>query len=395
MKRKPVTLLAFNWTARPDLKFEVSWQHSTPGKRRLQRRFATKTEAQTFYAEKLREITNTGRREAGLPDEWIRDAAWARTQLAPAGVGLRAVVADYMRRHSLAARSVSLREAVDSYLEHRDRSELAPRSLADVRVRLPRFVADMPADARVSDIEKSDVQQWLAGLNVAAQTRKNFQRVLHTFFEWSAEKGYSEGNAATMKRAAGKRAKIATRPVEIFTPAELRVILETCPPEILAFHVLGAFCGLRSAELERLDWQDVDFLRGHVAISPEQSKTAARRFVPLPEAAKQWLQPIAKTSGPISPENAQNWLCRAFHRELKTKHGLEWKDNGLRHSFASYALALHEDAPKVSLWLGHKSPNLIFQHYRERATKQDAQSYFDTAPNTTAKIIRFKRTKAA
>ena len=395
MKHKPVTLRAFNWTARPALKWEVSWPHSTPGKRRLQRRFESKTSAQAFYAEKLREVTNTGRREAGLPDEWLRDAGWARVQLAPAGVGLREVVADYLRRHSLAARSIALSDAVEEYLEARESNGLAPRSLADARARLRRFVADMPEGCRASDVEKRDVEDWLAGLKLAPQTQRNFQRVIHTLLQWTAGRGYSEGNAAALGRATTKRAKIAARPVQIYTPAELRLILDNCPPPLLPFMVLGAFCGIRTAEIERLDWQDVDFLRGHVAVSPEQSKTAARRFVPLPDAAKEWLAPVAKTSGLLAPKKVTTWLRNKFHRELETAHGLEWKDNGLRHSFASYALALHEDAPRVSLWLGQASPSVVFRHYRERATKQDAQAYFDTAPSGGAKVIQFTNTNAA
>lgn len=383
MKRKLVTLRPFKWEARPSLKWEVTWPNSTPGRRRLQRRFTAKTAAEKFYAEKLREVTNTGRREAGLPDEWVRDAAWARTQLAPVGVALREVVADYMRRHALASRSAGLHDAVEDYLAYRERDGLAPRSLGDARVRLRRFVADMPADCKISDIEKRDVEDWLMGLNVAAQTAKNYKRVLHTFFEWTAKRGYNEGNAAALGRAAGKRAKLAVRPVQIFTPAELRTILANCPTEILAYHVLGAFCGIRAAELERLDWQDVDFLRGHVAVSPEKSKTASRRFVPLPETAKQWLQPVAKSTGPLAPANVATWHCRDFHRTLESEHGLKWKPNGLRHSFASYALALHEDAPRVSLWLGQDSPGIVFRHYRERATVADAKAYFDILPMDT------------
>ncbi|WP_029190634.1 tyrosine-type recombinase/integrase [Verrucomicrobium spinosum] len=379
MPKAPVSLHEFTWEARPDLKWEVRWKHPQPGKDRLRRRFPTHKAAKDFFDEKMREVLNRGRRGAGLPEEWVRDATWAWEQLEPVGADLRTVVADYLRRHNLTQRSVNLKDAAESYLEAREGNHLAPRSLGDVRARLRRFYGDMPADCRVSDLERSDVRSWLEGLGLAAQTQRNFQRVLHTFFEWGKERGYCEENPAAIPRANTKRNKTAARPVEIFTPAELRLILETCPQELLAFHVLGAFCGIRTAELERLKWSDVDFERALVSVSPEQSKTAARRFVPLPDAAKMWLLRIEDRGGAVTRHGLESHASRQFRIAL-AKKGLPWKQNGMRHSFASYALALHEDAPKVSLWLGQSSPGVVFRHYRERATKTDAQAYFNTSP---------------
>ncbi|QIF01641.1 tyrosine-type recombinase/integrase [Roseimicrobium sp. ORNL1] len=389
-----VTLSPYKVTGRPQ-KWQVAWPNPEPGKPRLRKRFISKTDAKQFKSEKDVEILNDGREVAGLPDSWTRDAAWARKQLEHAGVTLRHVVEDYLHRHRVAQRSTGLKDAVEDYLEARENDGLAARSLGDARARLRRFYGDMPTDAKVSDVQKRDMEDWLAGLKVAAQTKRNFQRVLHTFFQWAEGRGYCQENPAALKRATTKKAKTAVRPVQIFTPGELRTVLENCPREILAFHVLGAFCGIRSAELERLDWADVDLKRGQVAVSPEQSKTASRRFVPVPEAARQWLAAVAEQSGPVTPHNAVMWLCRQFHRDLVKHHNLEWKDNGLRHSFASYSLAMHEDAPRVSLWLGQMSPSVVFRHYRERATKEDAEAYFAVVPaNEPGNVVAFSERAA-
>ena len=61
----------------------------------------------------------------------------------------------------------------------------------------------------------------------------------------------------------------------------------------------------------------------------------------------------------------------------KTK--FKWKRNGLRHSFCSYRLAITQDAAKTSLEAGN-SPQMIFRHYRELTTEDEAKEWFAIMP---------------
>ena len=61
--------------------------------------------------------------------------------------------------------------------------------------------------------------------------------------------------------------------------------------------LLGGFCGLRSAEIERLRWEDVNLEAGHVVLAASASKVKGRRIVPLPDCAKTWLAPYAGRTG--------------------------------------------------------------------------------------------------
>jgi hypothetical protein len=83
-------------------------------------------------------------------------------------------------------------------------------------------------------------------------------------------------------------------------------------------------------------------------------------------------------------------------RDLHTTSGVERKDNGLRHSFASYHLALHEDAPKTALQIGHQSPAVLFEHYRELTAPEEALRYWNIRPRTApANVVAFGRQEAA
>lgn len=56
--------------------------------------------------------------------------------------------------------------------------------------------------------------------------------------------------------------------------------------------------------------------------------------------------------------------------------------NCLRHSFATYHLALHRDATKTAYLLTHSKPTMLYQHYAGRATKAEAEAYFAITPSS-------------
>ena len=53
--------------------------------------------------------------------------------------------------------------------------------------------------------------------------------------------------------------------VQIFTPTEMRKLLAAASNEFLPRIVLGAFAGLRSAEIKRLTWDDIRLVGIHAA----------------------------------------------------------------------------------------------------------------------------------
>ena len=76
--------------------------------------------------------------------------------------------------------------------------------------------------------------------------------------------------------------KLIDRPPEIFTVDELRALLEAAQrtqPSVVPMLAIGAFAGLRDAEIKRLDWNEVDLSRGHIEVKVAKAKSARRRTV--------------------------------------------------------------------------------------------------------------------
>ncbi|MEO6739744.1 MAG: site-specific integrase [Chthoniobacteraceae bacterium] len=135
--------------------------------------------------------------------------------------------------------------------------------------------------------------------------------------------------------------------------------------------VIGAFSGIRSAEIERLDWCDILWDRGYIEIKAAKAKTKARRLVPLLPNLRAWLEPMRKDEGAVC--KCPNTSTRLNY--IGEKAGFGWRQNALRHSFASYRLAAVQDAPKVALEMGN-SPQMLFKHYSELVTPDAATAWF-------------------
>jgi integrase len=141
---------------------------------------------------------------------------------------------------------------------------------------------------------------------------------------------------------------------------------------------IGAFAGLREAEIKRLDWAEIDQRRGHIEIKSSKARSARRRIVEMQPNLCDWLRPYAGMTGAVVPVNARKKLDA-----IRKDAGLtRWPKNGLRHSFASYRLAATHDAPRVASELGHTSPQVLYSTYRELVLPEEAERYWKIAPQS-------------
>lgn len=386
IEKTKVTLKPFKSKHHPALKWVVYWPAAEPGKPRMSRRFKTKTEAESFRLEKEIQVTNEGRKAGAIRERIFSEAVWCVEQLDGYGVSLRDVVTDYLARHEKAKNSIRIDDAIYEFIDTKTAAGKSARYLQDLRSRCNRF-GDEFGERTMADIDVATVESWLEGLKVSAVTRNNFRRVLSVFFGWGVKRGFCVSNPV----AEAERAKEVAERVEIFTAGDLRMILSAAPNDVLPFLAIGAFAGLRSEEIRRLRWEDIDFLNGRIDVSAKVAKSAAHRYVPIRDSLKAWIQPVAKASGKVCTANIYKKLS-AFRSELaEGKEGerppLEWKQNGMRHSFASYALAETGNAGQVALWLGHDSNKMIFKHYRERVTAEAAADWFAVLPSDESKVV--------
>jgi integrase len=183
--------------------------------------------------------------------------------------------------------------------------------------------------------------------------------------------------------------------IQIFTPEELVRILSTAREELIPWLAIAAFAGLRSSEIQRLDWSEISLTgdaEPHILVKSSKAKTGSRRLVPVSDNLARWLARCAKSEGRVSAFDNMSkqidWLVADMNRDHE-KRGLKkfaWKRNAMRHSFISYRLAIIKVTGQVALEAGN-SPQMVFKHYRQLVTEKAAQQWFGIAPQSAENVI--------
>ena len=347
--------------------------------------FKTRNEAD---AERLRQKTLLERhsREAiGLSQRELSDLVTARDKIAKYGetindaVEFRVDHLERVRRHG-----ITVAQLAHEVVEAKRRDGRSGVYLRDLRYRLNKFVQDF-GHRPIAGITVDELDDWLRALPYSPQSRTNYRTIIGLLFSYAESRGIIERNP--ILRTA--KPKLVDRPPEIFAIDELRGLLEAgnrVAPEVVPMLAIGAFAGLREAEIQRLDWSEVDLSRGHVEVKAAKAKSARRRIVPIQPNLAAWLRPYAMLKGRVVPAGAR----RKLQRVRKATGLARWPKNGLRHSFASYRLAAVHDAPRVASELGHTSPQMLYSTYRELVLPEEAERYWKIAPAAeTGKVVVF------
>jgi integrase len=308
-------------------------------------------------------------------------------KLLPPGTSLREAVANFARRTNTVRESRTVPQLVVEYIAAKVKAGRSEAHLRDIRLRLTRFGGQFQMS--VGDITGKLLQAWLDGMTVSNRTKINELRLVSGLLNFAVRRKYAPVDLLEELKAV-ERPESKSSPALIFTPAELRELFGSAPASLIPWLIFGGFCGLRSSEIMRLDWRDVNLQRRFVEVCAGNAKTKQRRLVPLCEAAVAWLQPMAKNGGHIAVRSGDHGvyydLTAAVNHARKgagVKVKWKWKRNGLRHSFCSYRLALTQDAAKTSLEAGN-TPQMIFRHYRELTSEDTAKEWFGIFPPMAA-----------
>jgi len=329
------------------------------------------------------------------------DAVAAERILAGTGITLveaaRFILAEKKREQS----GVPITEAVEAFLQ--SRSDRSADYLNTLRPRLE-YISNFFAGRTTAGIKASDCQRLLDGLAVTQSQRtvSHYRTHLSVFLKFCESREWITGNPA--KRTT--QVKVPGQEAEILTPPEAATLLSVCHRDILPGVIIAMFCGLRQAEIERLDWKTVSLEQGIITIGAGVAKTNSRRVVTIPDNAKAWLTPYAQDTGKVWPADETRardlWTLAKVQagygpfaatsnavkdamtdpKTKKTRKDLRpWPANALRHSAITYRVAQEKNLAKIAYESGN-SPTVIQRHYNGLASPQDAEAYFSIMPAT-------------
>src|SRR6516165_6949975 len=295
--------------------------------------FKTRDEAKAERLRVLNTIKKHGREALELSGRDISDFVTAKRQLAQYGKTITDA-ANFLVDHLERVRRcrITVAQLADEVLEAKRKDGRSAKYIDMLRLYFKRFRQDF-CERLIADITVEELDTWLRDLPGSPKTRADYRANIGVLFSYAAQRRMIDFNPISFTA----KPKLIDKAPEIFAVDELRALLQTAErqaPDVLPMLAIGAFAGLRDAEIKRLDWSEVD-ARGHIEVKAARAKSARRRIVPIQPNLAAWLRPYAGMMGDVVPVAARGKIER-----LRKVTGLaRWPKNGLRHSFSSYRLA--------------------------------------------------------
>ncbi len=159
-----------------------------------------------------------------------------------------------------------------------------------------------------------------------------------------------------------RKLKREQRQPRFLSEEEIARWLKSVNPALRRFSMIGLLTGMRSGEIYRLRWRDVDFSRGTLVV--HESKSGRFRVVPLHEDLAAYLLPLRSRLEAFVMGREFTGL-RASFRRAALRLGLAGTSmHTLRHSFASHFVMNGGELTALKEILGHRdiSTTMIYAH---------------------------------
>jgi len=227
---------------------------------------------------------------------------------------------------------------------------------------------------RVDEVMPLDVDRWLRELGRTETSKAMWFRYARMFFKWCYRMRFIDRSPLD-----GLRAPRATPGKNILTPDQMKALLKApMSDDVKALVLLGGFAGLRTVEVARMNWEDIDCKTKQIHVRPEVSKQhdgMLQRIVDMTEPLVKRIKFFEKKKGRIVTGSMEALYER--RRKVALALGWEgWPDNALRHSFATYHLGRCGNAGLTAYQMGHTSTAMVLRVYAVPAARADWKAFW-------------------
>jgi integrase len=343
------------------------------GNDRKQFWFATEKEAKKDAADRNQQRSAYGS-QMNLDSSLRFEALKAANLLQPFGKSILDAVNFYTAHLAKMTSSITVGELCDrvafEFARRKASVEASTRHYTSMTETLRRFKEKFHA-SHIKLLDGSEIKAWLSETPWATKTRNRHLGYIKNIFGIAREWKLVE--VSPLDDVTGFNDSRNGMQVVILTPDEMTAFLTAVDPDWLPFFAISAFTGLRSQEVSRLDWSEIKLDRSLIDLPFTKSKNGNRKLEEIPDNLLVILTPFARVEGPVMPRKK---LAHAMVNGARNA-GIVWKQNCLRHSFCSYAVAL-KGLDWTAMQADH-STQMLRKNYLEVVSKEDAQKYWAIA----------------
>jgi integrase len=367
---------------------------------RIPKTFMSLVEAKADAKSILKELYGRSGSKIHLTDDEKRDWQAAMIGLKQAGirssletvvrhysdlakiVGHASLLTDVARKYAdglgKTVTPVKLSVLRDAYLAALKKQNLSKRYIDAQRSHTGQFL-NKAGDVMSDRVTREELQGFLdSKRGVDARTKLNLLEANRAMLRFGRSKRYvprdwDEADHVVTPAEQPKQ-------VKTYTAEELKKLLAAAPDNFRPILALAAFAGIRSSELELLDWHHIRSLEKEerdriINLDVDVTEESSKRSVPICKTLGGFLAPALKNEGKIWTGRHDDFY--RIQQVVAKKAGVTWKQNALRHTCISAKVALTRDVGQVAYESGN-SVAVIKKYYLNLLRPSAAQAWFDT-----------------
>ena len=345
----------------------------------------------------------------------VTDYVAAVNSLKPVGGGLITAITDYVSAAKVMGERGSLTLAANDFVnraapveKYTPTSEVVEELLAimekelKIKPKRRRDVQTMRSHLRqfakatkipIQEITLDTAVSWLQGSTATDRSFNNKRTSLVRLGSFCKQKCYLPNDRPTPFELIRPKRNVGEHEVHALPPHALRVLLDAAIAaqnhEAALYFAIGFFTGMRTSELQRLQWNFFYSERDTIILPAKVTKNNRKRTVPIQPVLKAWLDLLApKRSGKVFSSDKTTVRCIDFARPLMpAKRGTgeeepdaDWWENCMRDSYASYRAITTYSVGQVALEIGNSEPMVRRCYFDVTADEQDAKIWFEIGP---------------
>ena len=243
---------------------------------------------------------------------------------------------------------------------------------------------------KILEIERKHFEDYLDKLKVSQRRKYNIRSRFSQFFNWCIKQDIIETNPLS-----GITIEVPEMEVQILQPEEAKKLMFLCMeefPDLLAYHAVCLFAGVRPSEASLLEWKDIHIDEKTIHINAKIAKTKESRNVDIHPTLEEWLKHYqGKKRGCILDTSNNRSRLELFRAKLGYKIGKhnpnnkKWTLDIMRHTFCTFWLKTFNNRAHLSEIMGN-SPSIIAKHYKAAVFTSGAEDFWNILPNQVEKL---------
>lgn len=260
-----------------------------------------------------------------------------------------------------------------------------------------KILCDKWGHLKYSSLDKKDIKAFCDSIP-HPRTAKKWRVRISGFCNWVIDSGLAYGNGNPARNI--KDAQLSKKLPEILTADVAKKLIRECESNerflpLVHYVAISLWAGLRPKECERITWKNIDLWDkpqlggkygatwGAIKIEHTVAKNRRARFVTINETLARFLK--AYSDVPIFTPKNHRKRYEALRKKLGYEYGekrneqTKWQHDCLRHSYATYHLAKHQDEAGLAFLMGN-SVTVIKDFYYRPTPEHLTNEYWNVLP---------------